>query len=92
MYKVKIFSESRPSLLQEQVNTWLHDNKDLLIHTSNFSAGLIAPDGNIEFHVYMLYSQTSAQQEELKELAATAKPELSIEVKEINPEILQPSS
>lgn len=83
MYKVKIFSEKTTSTLQQSVNDWLHENKDIVIHNSNLS-------GSLEF--FILYSSAVAQQNELKEIAATAVQDQSIDAKEINPEIMTPSS
>ena len=92
MYKIKLFSAEKAHLLQTTINEWLHTNKDILIHSSNLSgiAGGALSTGECNF--YILYSGPDAQGEELKEMAAAVTHEQSIEVREINPEILKPSS
>ncbi|MFT3935605.1 MAG: hypothetical protein QM726_18400 [Chitinophagaceae bacterium] len=92
MYKVKLFKAGTQSMLEDAINEWLRENKDILIHQSNM-AGCNGEDlGSNEYTFFMLYSGPDAKAEELKEIAAAVSPEQSIEVKEINPEILKPSS
>jgi hypothetical protein len=92
MYKVKLFSGEKTDLLQNAINEWLHVNKDILIHSSNM-AGCNGEDlGSNEYNFYILYSGTDEKGEELKEMAAVVTQEQSIEVKEMNPEIMKPSS
>jgi hypothetical protein len=88
MYKVKLFNEERIDLLQNAVNEWLHENKDILVHSSNLSG---SKDSG-EYIFFILYSGPDEQAEELKEMAAAVTQDQSIEVREINPEIMKPSS
>lgn len=92
MYKIKLFNGSKMQLLQTAINEWLQTRKDILIHSSNLSSSNGEALGSNEYGFYVLYSGPDEQGEELKEIAATATQEQSIDVKEINPEILKPSS
>ena len=90
MYTVKLFNEAAPPLLQQLANEWLQQNKDILVHSAGLSAGSSPADSAWCF--YILYSGPDEQDAALKEMAAVVTHEQSIEVKEINPEILKPSS
>ena len=92
MYTIKIFSNEDPSLLEEGVNQWLAANKDILIHSSNMLRGRSEPGHTDVFYFHVLYAAHDTAQQELKEMAAAVTQEQSIELKEINPEILKPSS
>jgi len=92
MYKIKLFSGEKTDLLQNAINEWLQMNKDILIHSSNLTGTNGENLGSNEYNFYILYSSTFNQTEELKEMAAAVTQEQSIEVKEINPEIMKPSS
>lgn len=92
MYKVKLFSGKKTELLQNAINEWLQMNKDILIHSSNFADSNGEDLGSNEYNFYILYTGADAQAEELKEMAAAVTQDQSIEVKEINPEIMKPSS
>lgn len=92
MYKIKLFSANKMQLLQTAINEWLQTRKDILIHSSNLASSNGEDLGSNEYGFYVLYSGPDEQGEELKEIAAAATQEQSIEVKEINPEILKPSS
>lgn len=90
MYKTQLFSAEKIELLQHAINDWLKGNKDILIHNSNLSQN--NAKGVNEYVFFILYAATHAETEELKELAATVTGDQSVEVKEINPEILKPTS
>lgn len=92
MYKIKLFNAGQPHLLEASINEWLHMNKDILIHSSNLSESNGSGATPDAFSFYILYTGADAQAEELKEMAAVVTQEQSIEVKDINPEILKPSS
>jgi hypothetical protein len=92
MYKVKLFSGGRTDLLQNAINEWLQVNKDILIHSSNLTGSNGEKPGSNEYNFCILYSGPDEQAEELKEMAAAVTQNQSIEVKEINPEIMKPSS
>ncbi|MEP6749481.1 MAG: hypothetical protein ABJB86_17220 [Bacteroidota bacterium] len=92
MYKIKIFSGKKSDVLESAVNEWLHMHKDILIHSSNLASSNGEDLGANEYNFYILYAGTDIEQEELKEMAAAVTQEQSIEVKEMNPEILKPSS
>jgi len=92
MYKVKLFSAERMDLLQDTINDWLQSNKDILIHNSNLTGNSGEDRGLNEYVFFILYASTNVQADELKEMAAAVTQEQSVEVKEINPEILKPTS
>ncbi len=92
MYKIKLFNAEQPVLLQQAVNEWLQAHKDILIHNSSLAGSNGENLGSNELVFYILYSSTSQQEEELKEMAAVVTQEQSVEVKEMNPEIMKPSS
>jgi len=92
MYKVKLFSPDKMLLLQQAINEWLHGKKDILIHSSNLAASVGDTIGSGEYNFYVLYTGPDEQGEGLKEMAAAVTQEQSIEVKEINPEILKATS
>ena len=92
MYKIKLFSAEKIQLLQNAINEWLQLKKDILIHSSNLAGTNGESLGSNEYNFYVLYSGPDEQGEELKEMAASVTQDQSIEVKEINPEILKPSS
>jgi len=78
--------------LQNTVNELLQLNKDILIHISNLAGYNNGNPGSPEYDFYILYTSTGNQKEELKEMAAAVTQEQSVEVKEMNPEIMKPSS
>ena len=92
MYKIKLFSGEKTDLLQNAINEWLQMNKDILIHSSNLTGTNGENLGSNEYNFYILYSSTVNQTEELKEMAAAVTQQQSVEVKEMNPEIMKPSS
>ncbi|GAC1452620.1 MAG: hypothetical protein NVSMB7_15360 [Chitinophagaceae bacterium] len=92
MYKIKIFSAEKTGALQNAINEWLQMNRDILIHSSNLTGSNGENLGANEYNFYILYASTDNQTEELKEMAAAVTQDQSVEVKEINPEILKPSS
>ena len=92
MYQVKLFSADKMLLLQQAINEWLHGKKDILIHSSNLAASVGDTIGSGEYNFYVLYTGPDEQGEGLKEMAAAVTQEQSIEVKEINPEILKATS
>jgi hypothetical protein len=92
MYKMKLFSAAKADVLQKAINEWLQANKEILIHSSNMACSNGENLGSNEYNFYILYAGTDTQGEELKEMAAAVTQEQSIEVKEINPEIMKPSS
>ncbi len=92
MYKVKLFSAERMDLLQDTINEWLQSNKDILIHNSNLTGNSGEDRGLNEYVFFILYASTNVEQEELKEMAAVVTQQQSVDVKEINPEILKPTS
>jgi len=92
MYKMKLFNSDKTDLLQNEINEWLQLNKDILIHSSNLSGNNGDDLGSNVFNFYILYSRPDIKNEDLKEMAATVTQEQSIEVKEMNPQIMDPSS
>jgi hypothetical protein len=92
MYKIKIFNSKKSDALESAVNEWLQMHKDILIHSSNLASNNGEDLGSNEYNFYLLYAGTDIQGEELKEMAAVVTQDQSIEVKEMNPEILKPSS
>lgn len=82
MYKVKIFSGEKAGALQQEINEWLQSNKDIVIHYSNLCGSNGESLGSNEYVFFILYSGSIVQQQELKEMAAAAMKEQSIEVKE----------
>ncbi|MEO5591626.1 MAG: hypothetical protein ABIR15_19885 [Chitinophagaceae bacterium] len=92
MYKVKLFSGKKTDTLQNTVNEWLQMNKDILIHSSNITGSNGEDLGSNEYNFYILYTGPDEHSEELKEMAANVTQEQSVEVKEMNPEIMKPSS
>jgi hypothetical protein len=92
MYKIKLFSGEKTDLLQNTINEWLQMNKDILIHESNLSGSNGESLGSNEYVFYILYASTDEKNEALKEMAATVTQNQSVEVKEINPQIMEPSS
>jgi hypothetical protein len=92
MYKVKLFNAAKTDLLQTAINEWLKMNKDILIHNSSMAGNNGEDLGSNDYNFFILYTGPDAQGEELKEMAAAVTQEQSIEVKEINPEIMKPSS
>jgi len=92
MYKVKLFSAERMDLLQDTINEWLQENKEILIHNSNLTGNTGEDRGLNEYVFFILYADTGVQTEELKEMAASVTQEQSVEVKEINPEIMKATS
>jgi hypothetical protein len=90
MYLVKLFNAPTTALLQHDINDWLQLNKDILIHSASLSVGETTVPGGYCF--YILYSGPDVQDAALKEMAAAVTHQQSIEVKEMNPEILKPSS
>ncbi|HTL09541.1 MAG TPA: hypothetical protein VL307_14820 [Chitinophagaceae bacterium] len=92
MYRVKLFSAERMELLQQTINEWLQANKDILIHASNITGNSGEAIGVNEYVFFILYAATEDKETELKEMAAVVTQEQSVEVKEINPAILKPSS
>jgi hypothetical protein len=82
MYKIKIFSGGKIIVLQQQINEWLQANKDIVIHNSNVCGSNGENLGSNEYVFFILYSSSIVQQQELKEMAAAAMQEQSVEVKE----------
>lgn len=92
MYKIKIFSGEQAARLQQEINEWLAINKDILIHNSNLSGNNGESLGSNEYVFFILYSSALLQSKELKEMAAAAVQEPSVDISEINPGILKASS
>ncbi len=92
MYKFKLFSGEETDGLQQTINEWLLLNKDILIHSSNLTGNKNEGLRPNEYNFYILYTSPDKQGEELKEMAASVTEAQSIEVKEINPEIMKPTS
>lgn len=90
MYTVKLFSAATTGLLQHEINEWMRMNKDILIHGSSMAVTEKAAAGDYNF--YVLYTGPDTQDAGLKEMAAAVTQEQSIEVKDMNPEIMKPSS
>jgi len=82
MYKLKIFSGEKVVLLQQEINKWLLDNKDIVIHNSNLCGNNGENLGSNEYIFFILYSGSIMQQQELKEMAAAAVQEPSAGLKE----------
>jgi hypothetical protein len=82
MYKIRIFSGGKIIVLQQQINEWLQANKDIVIHNSNVCGSNGENLGSNEYVFFILYSSSIVQQQELKEMAAAAMQEQSVEVKE----------
>ena len=92
MYRIKLFTGGKAEILEAVINDWLKMNKDILIHSSNLAGSNGENLGSNEYNFYILYSGTDEQGAELKEMAAAVTQEQSVEVKEMNPEIMKPSS
>ncbi|MEO5684823.1 MAG: hypothetical protein ABIQ88_19430 [Chitinophagaceae bacterium] len=92
MYKIKLFSAAKSEILEQEINQWLQLHKDILIHSSNLTENTSATLGIREYNFHILFTGPDQQDEELKEMAAIVTQDQSVEVKEMNPEILKPSS
>jgi len=82
MYKIKLFSGGTAGILQQEINEWLHANKDIVIHSSNLCGNNGENLGSNEYVFFILYSSSIVQQQELKEMAAAAMQEQPIGIKE----------
>jgi hypothetical protein len=92
MYRIKLFRSEQADDLQHAINEWLSLNKDILIHGSNLAGNKVEEIKSGDYLFYLLYASPDKKAEELKEMAATVTQEQSVDVKEMNPEILKPSS
>lgn len=90
MHQVKLFNAATAAVLQHDINEWLRLNKDIFIQSAGLSVGKAGTAD--EYFFYILYSGSDMQDAALKEMAAVVTQQQSIEVKDINPEILKPSS
>jgi hypothetical protein len=92
MYAAKLFNAHSLDALQQAINEWLRMNKDILVHSSNLVVTNNSLSTGSEYNYQLLYTGPDSHDQELKEMAAAVTQEQSVEVKEINPEILKPSS
>jgi hypothetical protein len=72
--------------LQQKTNEWLEAHKDISVAYSN-----IAPSA-AGFCVYIMYTTTEAQIDELRAITTAIEPEASIEPTDINPDVLKATS
>ncbi|MBC8034292.1 MAG: hypothetical protein H7Y03_09110 [Chitinophagaceae bacterium] len=92
MFQIKLFSGSDLTQVQDEINSWLSAHKDIAVSHSNINTIASGAAERSTYTFYMLYTTTEARIEELKELAAEVRPESSVEVTDINPDVLQPSN
>ena len=92
MYQVKLFEGSALHQMQDEINDWLASHKDIAISHSSMNTICDSDTAGALFSFYILYTSSEARIEELKELAAEVKPETSVEVTDINPDVLQPTN
>ena len=86
MYSVQILEEKTVYALQQKTNEWLEAHKDISVAYSN-----IAPSAD-GLCVYIMYTTTEAQMEELRTITTAIEPEASIEPTDINPDVLKETS
>jgi hypothetical protein len=89
MYQVKLFSGPTIEQMQHEINEWLSAHKDISIAHSGMNAVPAATKQQASFSFNILYTSSEARIEELKEMAAEVKPETSVEVTDINPDVMQ---
>ncbi|MFV9509875.1 hypothetical protein [Tepidibacillus sp. LV47] len=54
MYQVKILQANQLNLLEELINMWLREQKDVNVVDMKFHSNVVAP-GNVEYVVIMVY-------------------------------------
>ena len=86
MYSVQLLEEKTAYTLQQKTNEWLEAHKDISVAYSN-----IAPSAG-GLCIYIIYTTTEAQIEELRTITAAIEPEASIEPTDINPDVLKATS
>ena len=86
MYSVQLLEEKTAYVLQQNPNEWLKTNKAISVAYSN-----IAPSAG-GLCIYIIYTSTEAQIEELRTITAAIEPEASIEPTDINPDVLKATS
>ena len=89
MYQVKLFAGTFIDQMQDEVNAWLSGHKDISVSQSCMNTIPATESEGAGFTIYFLYTTSEARAEELKELAAEVRPESSVEVTDINPDVLQ---
>lgn len=89
MFKVKFFTGTVLLLLEEEVNSWLKENKDITIVHSNLVVNSLP---SLNFYFYITYTSKEPDVKELQEIAMAANMDISIEATDINPEVLKPTS
>ncbi len=89
MYQVKLFSGSIVENVQDEINAWLSSHKDIAVSHSCMDTVAAPGKEKMLYTFYLLFTTSEARIEELKELAAEIKPESSVEVNDINPDVLQ---
>jgi len=90
MVKVQLFEKSDYKLLENTINEWLANNKDVVVVHSYLTT--VCCKDAMHYTFYILYTTTELQEQELKELAAEITPENTVEVTDINPQILEATS
>lgn len=86
MYSVQLLEEKTAYVLQQKTNEWLEAHKAISVAYSN-----IAPSAG-GLCIYIIYTTTEAQIEELRTITAAIEPEASIEPTDINPDVLKATS
>lgn len=86
MYSVQLLEEKTAYALQQKTNEWLEAHKAISVAYSN-----IAPSAG-GLCIYIIYTTTEAQIEELRTITAAIEPEASIEPTDINPDVLKATS
>lgn len=89
MYQVKLFAGTFIDQMQDEVNAWLSSHKDISVAQSCMNTIPATESEGAGFTIYFLYTSAEARIEELKEMAAEVKPETSVEVADINPDVMQ---
>ena len=86
MYSVQLLEEKTAYVLQQKTNEWLEAHKAISVAYSN-----IAPSAG-GLCIYIIYTTTEPQIEELRTITAAIEPEASIEPTDINPDVLKATS
>lgn len=90
MVKVELFEHNDYKLLEHNINEWLAVHKDVVVMHSYLTS--VYCTTKLLYTFYILYTTTELQDQEIKELAAEITPEQTVDIADINPQILAPTS